>query len=177
MQANQDEELIRKIRQGDIFAYEILVRRYQQRLFGFIFRIVKQKEPTEEILLDSLYKIYKNIDKIDLSRKFSTYLFEIAKNDALSYLRKQKKEISINDLEFIDEDETIYEKLSKKDEEIRIRKAISHLEDKYQQVISLYYFEDLSYEEISAKLRIPINTIRTHLRRAKGQLKKIYEKS
>jgi len=83
--------------------------------------------------------------------------------------------VTLEDLELIDEDETVYEKLERKDDVVTVKNAIRKLEKKYQTVIKLYYFEDLSYKEIAARLGLPVNTVRTYLRRAKEVLKKYIE--
>lgn len=174
-----DEELVDEIKQGEITAFEELVRRYEQRLVAFVFHIIENLQDAEDIVSEVLFKVYKTIDRVDIQRKFSSYVYQIAKNDAISYLRGKKYEISLEELEVIDSDESVYEKLAKSEDAEMVKQAIRKLEKKYQLVIKLYYFEELSYEEIGKKLALPVNTVRTHLRRAKESLRRylIHEKS
>lgn len=178
MKDEKDEELIREIQEGSIKAYEVIVRSYQGKLFSFVCRLVGKEEEAEEIIQDALFSVYKTIDRIDITKKFSTYIFEIAKNTAISYLRKRKITIPLEDYNLVDLEESIYEKMVKENERNDLQKAIDKLDQKYQRIIRLYYFDDLSYEEIGSKLKIPTNTVRTHLYRAKDNLRKIltYEK-
>jgi RNA polymerase sigma-70 factor (ECF subfamily) len=165
-------ELVIAIQNGDIFAFEQLVKRYQKGLFAFAFRIVFNAGLAEEIVQDALFKIYGAIDRVDTKKKFSTYLFEITKNTAISALRGKRNTIPLEAIVTASDDEAIYEQLNRKEEQERVRRAIRTLPDKYRHVIALYYFDELSYEEISKTVRLPINTVRTHLYRAKEQLKR-----
>lgn len=174
MGGKSDEAIIRKIRAGDIAAYEEIVRRYQRPFFVFIHHMVPDWAWCEDLVQETFIKIYKSIDRIDTSRKFSTYAFEIAKNTAISHIRGAKKVISLSKVD-IEADESLYERMTREESRERVRKAILKLRKSYKDVVSFYYFEDLSYEEISKKLKLPINTVRTHLRRGRQVLKEILE--
>ncbi len=169
-----DEALVSKIQEGDVLAFEILVKRYQRRLFSFVFRIVYDAHAAEEVVQDTLFGAYKTIDRVDVTKKFSSYLFTIAKNTAISYLRRRKQTVSLKNIEEqAQEEETLYKGLIEAEKQHRVREALRALEEKYRRVIALYYFDDLSYEEISQKLKLPVNTVRTHLLRAKKKLKEV----
>jgi RNA polymerase sigma-70 factor (ECF subfamily) len=167
-----DEELVREIQDGEILSFEELVKRYQSRLRHFVFRYTHNERDAEEIVQDSFVKCYLAIDRVDTSRKFSTYLFEITKNTAISFLRKTKIELPLEEGVVAEEHETHLEKLAKKDDSEKVRHAVELLPEKYRSIVKLYYFEDLSYEEIGQKLNIPLNTVRTLVRRGKGRLKR-----
>lgn len=171
MDDKTDEALVGQIQSGDVLAFEILVKRYQKRLFSFVYRVVRDQFASEEVIQDTFYNIYKTIDRIETNRKFSTYLFSAARNQAISYLRSIHKTIPITEQE-IDDDESIYEKLIAIEKKQTVNQALSKIESKYRRVLKFYYFDDLSYEQISSKLKLPLNTIRTHLKRAKDALKK-----
>jgi RNA polymerase sigma-70 factor (ECF subfamily) len=178
MNRTPDESLISAIQQGDILAYGELVKRYQRGLFVFVMRIIHDEHAARDVVQETLVKVYQIIDRIDVQKKFSTFVFEIAKNQAISVLRSRKKNVSLEDIVDIEDDKHFLEELYRSDMARGVRKAVSELATKYKKVITLYYFDDLSYEEVSRKLDIPVNTVRTHLKRAKEQLKKIliYEK-
>ena len=156
-----DEILVREVQEGNILAFEEIVRRYQKRLIWFVTRIVHDQARAEEICQDAFFKTYQVIDRVDPSKKFSTFLFEIAKNKAIDEIRKTKREVPLQDI-------AVEEKLV---DETGIREAVEKLPKAYREPVKLYYFSDLSYQEISRKLGMPINTVRTHLRRAKERLK------
>lgn len=170
-----DEQLVRAIQEGDVLAYETLIKRYQHGLFFFVLRIVHDDAIASDVVQNSLVKVYEIIDRIDTKKKFSTFVFEIAKNAAISELRKRKHDISLEEIVDFAEEESFVEELYQADLENQVRNIVKHLPPKYRAVITLYYFEELSYEEIGRKLRLPINTVRTHLKRAKEQLKKLLQ--
>lgn len=178
MNQKSDIELVREVQQGDLFAFETLVKRYQRGIVSFVYRIVHNFETAEEVGQDTFFKLYQTIERLDTSKRFSTYLFEIAKNTAISTLRKQHKEVRLDEMAEIAEDESFYEALAQSEKERSVREAVAELEEKYRLVLRLYYFDDLSYEEISTRLKLPLNTVRTHLRRAREALKPLlaYEK-
>ncbi len=166
-----DEALVGRIKQGDISAYEILVKRYQQRLFGFVNRIVRQPDDTADIIQSVLFRVYTRIELIDEKRKFSPYVFSMAKNEALTFMRRKHYHVPIEEEHLIEDDEKIYSQLVSQEESAAIRRVIGGLPEKYRRVIEYYYFLDLSYSEISVRCKIPLNTVRTNLRRAKELLK------
>lgn len=171
MNDKRDEELAREVQQGNISAFELLVKRYQRRLFSFVYRYLRNHEDTQDVVQDALVKVYVSIEKFDLSRKFSTYIFEIAKNTAISKLRQARKTLPLEGTEEAEGDEKIYERLSKSEDSARVKAALAGLAGKYRQMIDLYYFKDLSYEEIGKKLHLPLTTVRIRLHRAKQQLR------
>lgn len=170
-----DEVLVSRIKRGEILAFEELVKRYQGRLLGFTGRMLGNREEAEEVVQDALVSVYLHISRVDQTRKFSTFLFEIAKNGAISRLRRRKKTVAFDE-ETMSEEVSVYEKFFSQEEQSRVREAVLSLPDKFRGPIKLYYFEGLSYEQISEKLGIPINTVRTFLKRGKETLKeKLHE--
>ncbi len=175
MNRKSDEAIIEEIKTGNVAAYEEIVKRYQRSLFSFVHHMIEDDGLCEDLVQETFIRIYKSIDRIDTSRKFSTWAFEIAKNAAISQIRGFKKSVSLNKVD-IEADENLYENIIDEHERGRIRDAVVQLGRSYRNVISLYYFEDLSYEEVSKKLKLPINTVRTHLRRGRQSLRKMLEK-
>lgn len=178
MTERSDEELVADIQEGDIFAFEHLVRRYQRRLHAFAIHMTGDDAAAADVVQESFISLYKTIDRVDPKRKFSSYVFAIAKNTAISHLRSKKKEVSLEDIVLAGEDESLLTDLVASEQKHTIGQALGKLNEKYRRVVRLYYFDDLSYEEISKKMRVPMGTVRTHLRRAKAVLHKLllYEK-
>lgn len=170
---------MRDVQEGNIFAFEYIVKRYQSRLFSFVLHLIRDSQAAQDVVQDSLVNLYKTIDRVDTSKKFSSYVFSIARNTAFSYLRQQKKQVSLEDIAELQEDELLYEQMFETERSVGIQECLKQLDEKYRCVITLYYFDDLSYEEISKKLCIPVNTVRTHLSRAKDALRDMvpYENS
>ncbi|MEK7129418.1 MAG: sigma-70 family RNA polymerase sigma factor [Patescibacteria group bacterium] len=169
----QDEELVRRVQEGDIFAFEHLIRRYQQKLLSFVMRIIFDGQAAQDVVQDTFISLYKTIDRVDTKKKFSSYLYTIARNTTISSLRAKKPAASIDE-SIADTDAGAPEDgITSQEQRERVRRAIAKLEEKYRRVVELYYFSDLSYEEIGKTLRLPVNTVRTHLARAKQKLRDI----
>lgn len=178
MYKKTDEELVREVKEGHITSYEVLVRRFEKRVYQYALRFVKRGDDAKDIVQDAFIGVYEHLEKFDEKRSFSAYLYRVVKNGAISFLRKQKRLTSLHRLEIVDETEEQEEALIKKLRSRSVRQAIDALDGKYKKVINLYYFDDLSYEEIARKLVMPINTVRTYIRRAKIRLRShlIHEK-
>lgn len=170
----EDKDLILAVKAGDLDAFEALVKKYEGRALNFVFGITKDEPMSEEVLQDTFLKIYKNIDRIDISRKFSSYFYAILKNEAISALRKIKREVNLSEIEYkIESGEDLLEKIHIKETRVQIEAALGKLKAEYREVLKLYYFNDLSYSEIASKMKLPLNTVRTNLKRGKKELKKV----
>lgn len=173
MKELEDIELVKKVKDGDVLAYEILVRRYEPVLYRFLRRWTNETVLIEEVIQDSLFKLYKNIHRVDEKKKFSSYLFTIAKNQLTDQFRRQKKTLPLLDIVPGSNGEYLYEEVERKDIQTRIRLALLNLKEKQRKIIELYFFEGLTYKKMGKMLGVPLNTIKTNIRRAKTSLKKI----
>lgn len=171
MKDNSDIALIQGVLEGDIPAFETLVRRYEKPLLAFCYRLVWSHETAEEVVQDTFFSVYRHINQVDQTRKFSSYLFAVAKNTAISRLRKNKQTYALLDEDAMTDDMTLYEDLAKKETSDMLHRAVASLDPKFGNVLSLYYFSEMSYEEIGKRLKLPVNTVRTHLRRGRAALK------
>lgn len=166
-----DEALLVEVQDGNVLAFTHLVRRYQGRLFGYVLRIIRNRQTAEEIVQDALFKVYQHIRSIDPARQFSSYLYTVAKHEAINALRRSRPTLSLEDRDVMDEELDLDEQISMMADADHLRAAVQQLEEKYRRVVTLYYFDQLSYEEIAARIGVPLNTVRTHLRRAKESLR------
>lgn len=153
-------------------SYEELVRRYEGKLIRFVRRWLKDSNDVEEVVQDSLFKMYKGINKIDETRKFSSYLYAIAKNEAITKIRKKKDTLPL--LEYVagDDGEGVYEKIIREENKDLLHRSLNKLSEVQRRVIKMYFFEELSYKKIQARLGLPLNTVKTMLRRSKINLAK-----
>lgn len=175
----QDEILITEYLGGTQHALKILIDRYTDPLYNFIVRFVG-KDTTPDIIQDVWIKVWKNIKKFDVTRAhFKTWLFTIARNTVTDHLRKKKMTV-FSDL---DTEENIFSD-TVKDEALLPDAVIEKLEDTeflntlfsqlpstYQAVLTLYYQEDMTFKEIGDVLGKPLNTVKSHHRRALEQLR------
>lgn len=165
-----DEELVLAVQIGDITAFETLVRRYQARLHYYVWRFVGNPESTDEVIQDVFFKLYQTIERVDVSKKVQSYIYAIARNTAISYVRQNRPQARIDE-SISDDDVSLIDVLLNKEREKIVQNAVCTLSMMQQKAIKLYYFEELSYNDISKVLHVPINTVRTHLSRAKKVLK------
>lgn len=163
-----DEQLIEQVKKGETEAFSQVLKRYEQKLFWFARRWVGSDFDAKEIVADSMMAVYKSVNNIDTKRSFSSYVYKIVKNFSISFLRKKGKikEVELDE-EILASQDDVWEKLFSKDRREKIIKAINKLKPTQKQVIVMFYFEDRAYEDIAKALEIPVNTIRTLLRRAK----------
>jgi RNA polymerase sigma-70 factor (ECF subfamily) len=171
IQARSDEELVRAVQSGDIPSFETLVRRYQRRLLYYARRFVPVEGSCEEVVQDALFSLYQTIDRVDTTHPVKSYIYAITKNKALSFLRSHREMVRLDDIDVADDDIDFIDTLHNEDRKLSVKHALQNISPSYRTALKLYYFDDLSYKEISSKLHMPLNTVRTHLSRAKAALK------
>ena len=162
--------LVKRAIKGDSQAFENLMNIYFDLMCREAYIICKYEDDVKEIVQETIYKAYRNIRNLKEPQYFKTWLSKILINVANDYLRKK----GMVDLE-LDKTSYIKEVVTEDKVEIKIDlyNAIDELEDKYKDVVILRYFDDLKIEEISKRLDRPINTIKTHLRKALKDMKKM----
>lgn len=173
-----DEELVQTVRSGNQDRFGELMERYEQRLFGYIMTFVFDQQKAEDILQNCFIKIYTNLNSFDVDKRFSPWAYRIAHNESINYVKKNKKEVSLDQYEdwlnnIADERVDLADEVDRSIEKDKVRKAVFSLPMKYKEVVILYYFEGQQYRQISKTLRIPISTVSTRILRAKKKLKKI----
>jgi len=161
-------------------SYRYLMERYEAKLMRYIMRLVRvAKEDAEDILQEVFIKTYVNLNGFDPRMKFSSWIYRITHNEAMTHLRRLKTRPKTFDLEL---NEVIVNKL-RADLDIEkgvdqnylkqnMEKILKTLDKRYQEAIILRYMEDRDYQEISDILRKPMGTVAILLKRAKEQIKK-----
>lgn len=165
-----DKELVIKVKAGDFLAYEELVKRYEFKLIRYIHNWTRDDGLAEEVVQDALFKLYKNINKVDEAQGFAGYLYKIARNELMSRFRKEKMVLPLIEEYVGDNGEHLYEDIDRKDTQKKVKKALGEIKDKHRKILELYFFEELSYKRIGELLGVPLNTIKTNLRRAKAAM-------
>ena len=165
---------------GDTSAFALLVERYEAKLLRYVRRLgVQNAEDGEDVLQDIFIKVYKNLNAFDTSLSFSSWIYRIAHNEAVSFYRKQSvrpEGHQIADSEDVlmwlpENDTTSPERLfDRRVNAETLRVALKSLDNKYRDAIILRYFEHKEYDEISDILKIPIGSVGTLIHRGKKQL-------
>ncbi len=183
-----DIQLVNLVKE-DIDMYKYLVERYELKLTYYLKRLLfVNQEDTEDLLQEIFLKVYRNINSYDDKYKFSNWVYRIAHNEAVSFLRSKKNKQRKSDISIIEED--IFDRLPSdvdiEDDFLRLTESrdilnvLNSLDQKYKEVVLLRYFEEKEYNEISEILRISPGTVASLISRAKNKLKillKSYDKN
>lgn len=181
--AKHDLLLIDKaLNKGDQRAYSTLMSKYRDPIFFMLLEKISDKELAKELTIEALGKAFNKLHLYSPTFAFSTWLFTIARNNAIDYLRKKKlPTFSIDELRKTDEGgEMSFDVedtglnpenfLLKKQRLQIIRKIVSSLEPKYRRLVRLRYFKEYSYQEIADELDMPVGTVKAQLFRSREQL-------
>ena len=172
-----DEELAKATIQ-DNRNFNPLVERYTQKIRRYITHLTGNWQESEDITQEVFLLAYKNIANFNYKMKFSAWLYRIAHNQSVNFIKKhyRVKNVEFDDqiqnelIENIDYEDLIDKKISAR----RVKAAVKKLKPKEQEIIYLYYFEEKKYEEIADILQISINSIGPTIKRIKVKLKKIF---
>jgi RNA polymerase sigma-70 factor (ECF subfamily) len=165
-----DESLVLAHLKGSTEAFEHLVRRYQTRLVTFLTRYTRNQADAEELAQEAFLKFYRALPRLALDQAVRPYLYKIAVNTAHDWARREKINPDCDELseELIgEEDSAVVE------DNISLEAALMRLSPAYREVIGLRYISNLPYHEIAQVLTVPEETVRTRLRRALAQLRKL----
>lgn len=176
--------LLKKIKNGDIASFELLISNYQVYAYNVAYRMLGNEEDAKDITQEALIKVYKSIHKFKETSSFSTWLYRIVMNTCKDELKKRKeatisldKEIQTDDgsmsMEIGDERLNPSRIVERNEVSHVVQEAINTLPDANRMVIVLRDIQGMSYEEISQVIKEPIGTVKSRINRGRGQLKKI----
>jgi len=168
-----DEKVIERVLAGDRNAYALLVDKYKDRVFSLVLGIVRQRELAEEVAQDIFVKAFQSLGKFRKDASFSTWIYRIAYNSAISETRKKKRFFKHSDqlentLQLIpeNEEENVDEQKNK-----LLEQAIRELAPEENLLVTLYYFEEKSVEEISQSTGLSQSNVKVKLFRLRNKLK------
>jgi RNA polymerase sigma factor (sigma-70 family) len=177
-----DNELIALVLKGDQQAYKVLVDRYQSYIFTLAYRLMQSREDAEEVAQDVFVKAYRSLADFKGGSKFSTWLYTIAHNTGITYLRKKKQKILAIDDEAtftqLENQESDFKanQVEDKSKKAMVNRAIEMLAPEDAQIITLFYKGDQSLDEIATVMGMETNTVKVRLFRARQKLKEKMEK-
>jgi RNA polymerase sigma-70 factor, ECF subfamily len=176
-----DEQLIAEYLKGDEQALRLLIDRYLKPIYNFVYRYTGEPNHAEEITQDVFVNVWRNINRFDPNKRFKTWLFAIAKNTSLNWLKK-KKPINFSKFENEDGDNVLLESTAdpsplpdelfeRSDLSRKLSEAMDQLSPNYRAVLLLHYNDHMTFQEIAESLGGSINTVKSRHRRALIQLK------
>ncbi len=178
----EDDRFVANAIKGDQEAYKRLMDKYQKPLYYHVLKMVKNHEQVEDIVQESFMKAFSNLSSYNTNYAFSTWMYRITTNHTIDFLRKKKLQTtSINEpvrakdgemqMQIVGGAETD-RKIIRKERKKIVTDAIQNLPEKYREVIVMRHLEEMSYQEISEELDIPLGTVKAHIFRAREMLYK-----
>lgn len=180
VKALQDFKLIDQATdEGKESAYAMLMDRYKRSVYHMILKMVRNVDDAEDLTIEAFAKAFKNLHRFKKDYTFSTWLFRIATNNAIDFIRKKKLQTySLNTsfkddsgeavtIDVLDENLTPDEETIKQQKIELIRMFVTKLPTKYQRLVRLRYFDELTYNEIAKTLEAPLGTVKAQLHRAR----------
>ncbi len=176
-----DEKIVAEAITDDRY-FEILVERYESKLRRYVMRFINcSVADAQDIVQEVFINAYRNLNGFDTDLKFSSWVYRIAHNEAVSHVRRSnvRPAVIMEDEKFaaLASEINMEHELGRKMDDAKLREAVNRLDEKYKEVIVLRYFEDKSYEEISDILRRPSGSVSSLITRAKRLLLKDVEKN
>lgn len=175
MTTNNDQILINQINNGDTFAFGQLVDQYKDLVFTLALRMLKNREEAEEVAQDTFIKVYKSLKRFKGDSKFSTWIYRIGYNTCLDRIKKNRKylndveinEITAHQVRTID---NALDRIEANEKKAAIKQCIDKLSSEDSFLVTLYYYEDLSLDEISKIIGMNANAVKVKLFRCRKKL-------
>jgi RNA polymerase sigma-70 factor (ECF subfamily) len=166
----EDRDLVAKSRQGDVDAYNLLVSRWERRVFNYILRLVGDREDAQDLSQDVFLKAYQNLGKLDDPSRFAPWLFRIAHNESFSLLRRNRPETG-----------EVQEspppppgpRMLPLETSLAVRAALSRLTSEQREAVDLKIYQGFKFEEIAEILDCPVSTVKSRLYSALDVLKSV----
>jgi len=179
----QDSEIIKDALRGDQAAYKRLMRKYHDAIYMLIYRMVREKAEVEDLTQEAFIKAFSSLRNFNNEYAFSTWLYKIATNNCIDYIRRKKLQpFSLDKPIDSDQDQYAFEvpdtsfeadkPIIERQRANFLEEAIDALPEKYRRVIILRHKEERDYREIATILHLPLGTVKAHLFRARELLKK-----
>ena len=181
MKKLSDQEIIDSVKLGNQSDYSMIVDRYKDKAFSLLKKMLKNAQDAEETLQDCFIKAYNSLSSFKGEAKFSTWFYRIVYNTALTKLsskkRKTENEMSSVDEHFDLKSDYDYNVSERKDMSELIHELVNKLPEKHSAIISLFYLDEMSCEEISKVLNISLSNVKVMLHRSRNALKDIIIKN
>jgi len=175
MKQNDDLFHVDAVKKGNVQAFSFLVEKYQKMVYTLALKLMKKPEEAEELAQDTFVKAFQKIDSYEGKSKFSTWLYTIAYNSCISELRKRRIEFkSLDDRQVTEDDEQkmvdYYRETKKEDQEKYLNLALEKLPEDDQVLLTLYYYENQSMDEISVITGLTVSNIKVKIHRARKRM-------
>jgi RNA polymerase sigma-70 factor (ECF subfamily) len=172
LRAVEDTDLIRKARRGDVEAYNLLISRWEKRVYNYLLRIVGDREEALDLSQDVFLKAYQNLRKLDDPARFAPWLFRIAHNEAFSSFRKRRPEREApGQSEFTGDESAAVSPAFPIELSIAVTTALAKLPEEQRETVILKIYQGFKFEEMAEILACPVSTVKSRLYTALDVLK------
>jgi RNA polymerase sigma-70 factor (ECF subfamily) len=163
-----DEELVVMVRTKDKQLYKYLLVRYQDKLLRYVNSLISDNHQSADVVQNTFIKAYINLNGFNTSKKFSSWIYRIAHNEAMNCVKKHHRETPLADDIDFDSGIDLEDDLIKKELKSQAHNCLKKLDLIYAEPVTLYFLQDKTYQEISDILIIPIGTVATRINRSKS---------
>lgn len=161
---------VQNVQSGKESDYSYIVKYYETKVYTTVFRLVRQHDTAQDLVQEIFIKVYYNLHKYKAVGSFNAWLYRIVVNQCYDYLRKQSKQPMLEEIEFI-EKKSPENKILQKEQLQQLDQLLNQLDKTEYFILLLRYVNELSYDEISEVLQIPLNEVRNKLHRSKRKLR------
>ena len=174
-----DEEIVKQVQSGDTQAFGFLIERYEKKIMRYARKFLSGHEDIQDIVQNVFIKTYQNIQGFDVKKRFSPWIYRIAHNEFVNALKRRNKKLSFSlnldtFMPFLVSRHNIQQEVEDQKTYQILDENLNRLDSKHKEPLILYYFQNLSYKEISDVLRIPVSTVGVRIKRAKNILRSFY---
>jgi RNA polymerase sigma-70 factor, ECF subfamily len=172
-----DEGIIEQVLAGNTHIFSELVNRYKNKVFSLVYRFTNDYGDAQDISQEVFINVFRKLYTFSEKASFSTWVYRISYNYCIDWTRKNKKRLRQEpvydeQIELADTGMNVEESFLEMQKRVHLRKAILQLDEKYRNVLILFHFQELSYEEIGEVMQLPVKTVETRLYRGRQQLRK-----
>lgn len=187
--AQKDLVLVEQAIKGDQSAYATLMERYRESVYFTMLKMVNNTDDADDLTIEAFGKAFNRLEQYSPTYAFSTWLFKIASNNCIDFIRKKRVKVTSIDTGITNDDgEVLFfdaqsntldpeETIMQNQKVVHMRELVSKLKPRYRVLVEKRYFEELSYEEISEELDLPLGTVKAQLFRARDFLANMMEKT
>jgi len=166
-----DDAIIALIQAGRVGeAFERLMPVYRRRVFGLAYSLLRDRGAAEDVAQEVFVKLWQVLPRYDGRAQLSTWIYAITRNTSISAMRKRRRPLSLSDPLVFEEAESRGASPSAEPSDGALWREVDALPDKQRQAVTLYYQEERTVEEVAAMMGLPVNTVKTHLHRARASL-------
>ncbi len=178
-----DEALMLRVKDGDHDAFGELLRRYERQLAAFFYRLLRDEEGARDLVMDTFLRVYKAAHRYEPRAKFSTYIYQIARNLFINESQKRdfRKTDSLDEinenssLQLMDEELDPEQELSRREQSDLVSRALSELPEDQRTILILVEYQELSYERVAQIMDCSIGTVKSRMHRARQKVREWME--